>query len=419
MASGEIFGVLAVSLGLGLLVGLQRERSDSALAGIRTFPIITLLGTLMALLAREMPGEGNAVWLLAAGFLGVAVVTFSGNIQAAEAGHRRGGITTEVAILAMYALGAYVVYGPLSVAAVIAGVIVLLLHAKAILHNLTDRIGEKDMRAIMTFVLISMVVLPAVPDHAIESAWGLNPRNAWLMVVLVVGMSLAGYVLFKLVRPGAGTVLAGVLGGLVSSTATTVSYAKRAAGSPGAAASAVTVILIAGTTVYGRVAVEMGLVAPGLLRQAAWPLGAVALVSVALSVVCWLGVGADGEPLPEPENPTELKTALFFAALYAGVFVATAIARDWLGDAGVLVVAGVSGLTDMDAITLSVSRMVSQDQLDATTAWRAVLIAAASNVAFKTALAASLGGKNLRRRLIPFMGIQFAALVAVAALWPG
>jgi len=413
-----MFQILAVSLGLGLLVGLQRERSDSALGGIRTFPLITLLGTVMALLAQELPEPAQGVWLLAAGFLGVAAVTVSENIRPGSAERKRGGITTEIAILAMYALGAFLVYGPLSVAAVVAGVIVLLLHAKELLHRLTGRIGEKDMRAIMTFVLISLVVLPAVPDYAIQSAWGLNPRNVWLMVVLVVGMSLAGYVLFKMVRPEAGTVLAGVFGGLVSSTATTVSYARRSRGSPGAAASAATVILIASTVVYGRVAVEMGLVSPSLLRAAAWPLGIVMLVSAGTALASWFGSRGDSEALPEPENPTELKTALIFAAMYAGVFVATGLARDYLGDWGVFATAAISGLTDMDAITLSVSRMASREELEMATAWRAVLVAAAANVVFKAALASTLGGPELRRRLALFMGIQFAAIVALAVLWP-
>ncbi len=416
-----MFRIVAVSLGLGLLVGLQRERSDSALAGIRTFPLITLLGTILALLTREMPQAAQSGWLLAAGFIGVAAVTFSGNIKGVGTDKSRAGITTEIAILAMYALGAFIVYGPLSVAAVVAGVIVILLHAKSLLHRLADRVGEKDMRAIMTFVLISMVVLPAVPDYAIESAWGLNPRNVWLMVVLVVGMSLAGYVLFKLVRPGAGTVLAGVLGGLVSSTATTVSYARRSRGSPGmggAAASAATVILIATTVVYGRVAVEMGVVSPALLRAAAWPLGIVAVVSAGLAAACWLGTRGGAETLPEPENPTELRTALVFALMYAGVFVATALARGYFGSWGVYATAGISGLTDMDAITLSVSRMASRDELAPATAWRAVLVAAAANVAFKTALASSLGGPELRRRLGLFMAIEFVVIVALAALWP-
>jgi uncharacterized membrane protein (DUF4010 family) len=418
MEPAEMFRIVAVSLGLGMLVGLQRERTDAGLAGIRTFPLITLFGTIMGLLARGAGGGSPDAWVLGAGVLAVAAVTFSGNLKATHSGTVHQGITSEMAILAMYALGAFLVYGPLSVGAVLAGLIVLLLQAKNILHTLAGKIGDKDMRAVMTFVLISLVVLPAVPDRSFPEAWGLNPRNIWLMVVLVVGMSLAGYVVFKFVGKGAGTILAGVLGGLVSSTATTASYARRAGRSPDAATGASAVIFIAGIVVYARVGIEISLVSKELARAAYPALLVAGLASTALAVRCWLSHRRDGGGVPEPENPTELRAALMFAALYSVVLVLVAVAKESFGNAGVYSVAGISGLTDMDAITLSVARMVSKEELGAGAARRAVFIAAGANTLFKACMAASLGGAELRRRLLPLMAIQLAVIAGIVVLWP-
>ncbi len=198
------FQTLGISLGLGLLVGIQRERVDAPLAGVRTFALITLLGTLTGMLALSL-----GPWVVGAGVLAVAITTAMGNILALKQKRNGTGITTEIAILLMYGIGAYLVFGPREVAVVLAGGIAVLLHAKPVMHRFVDRLGESDMRVMMQFVLITLVILPVLPDRDFGPFQVLNPREIWQMVVLVVGISLLGYIALKLYGKGRGIVLSG------------------------------------------------------------------------------------------------------------------------------------------------------------------------------------------------------------------
>ncbi|MCX6907119.1 MAG: MgtC/SapB family protein, partial [Verrucomicrobia bacterium] len=217
------FYLLGIALGLGLLVGLQRERSSAArLAGFRTFPIITVFGTVCALLAQQFGG-----WVLAAGFLAISAVAFTGCQAKMKLGEPEPSLITEMSILLMYAVGAYLTVGPTAVAVTIGGGVAVLLYLKPQLHGLATKIGEADFRAVMQFVLISLVILPVLPNQAYGPYEVLNPHRIWLFVVFIVAISLAGYVAYKFFGQSAGAMISGVLGGLISSTATTVSYARR------------------------------------------------------------------------------------------------------------------------------------------------------------------------------------------------
>jgi uncharacterized membrane protein (DUF4010 family) len=187
------FQTLGVSLGLGLLVGMQRERVQAPLAGVRTFALISLFGTLTAMLSLTL-----GPWLVAAGVLGVAAMTAMGNAVNLKLTRPDPGITTEIAILLMYAIGAYLVLGHVQVAVVLAGGVAVLLHAKPEMHGFVKRLGETDMKAVMQFVLITLVILPILPDRPYGPFQVLNPREIWRMVVLVVAISLGGYVALKL-----------------------------------------------------------------------------------------------------------------------------------------------------------------------------------------------------------------------------
>ena len=182
-----IFQQLAVSLGLGLLLGLERERRGSAIGGIRTFPIISLFGTVCAQVGQTFGG-----WVVAVGMLALAAIVVSANFAQLKKGAIDPGMTTEVAALLLYGVGALIVIGYLAAAVVIAGAMALLLHSKKPLHNFASAVGERDMRAIMQFVLLSLVILPILPseDYGPYGVW--NPFKIWLMVVLIVGISLGG-----------------------------------------------------------------------------------------------------------------------------------------------------------------------------------------------------------------------------------
>lgn len=412
MAETSDLTVLGVSLGLGLLVGLQRERSKSLLAGIRTFPLITLLGTVSAMLAEPL-----GPWFPAAALLAVIGAIIAGNLPRAG-DDSPGGITTEAALLLMFAVGAQLAIGPIEIGIIIAAVTAILLHAKATLHGFVARLGDKDLRAIMQFVLIAMVILPILPDKSYGPLDVLNPRNIWLVVVLVVGMSLGGYVAFRLFGARAGAVLGGILGGLVSSTATTASYSRRVKDSPDHARPAALVIVLATAVVYARVIAEIAAVAPGTLWRIAPPvlsMGAVAVISAL--IFYWRSQKTD-DHLPEPSNPSQLRSALYFAGLYSVVLIAVAAARQYLGPTALYVVAGLSGLTDMDAITLSSARMADRGEIDPVMAGKLILVAAMANLLFKSGIAWILGGARLFKLVAILFAFQFAAGAALLTVAP-
>lgn len=413
MDLNTVFLNLGISLGLGLLVGLQRERVESELAGIRTFPLITLLGTVCALLALRFGG-----WVMAAGLVGLAALVFSANRAKLRAGHVDPGMTTEVAILLMFGVGAFVVVGRLPAAVATGAAVAVLLHFKQPMHRFVQRIGEKDLLAIMQLALISLVILPVLPNRAYGPFAVLNPFKTWLMVVLIVGISLAGYVGYKLLGKNTGTLLAGLLGGAISSTATTVSFARRTRSTPEIGTVAAVVIMIAAAVSFARVIVEVAIVAPRWLHVIGPPLAAELLLMAALAGALWLFGRKANVELAEPENPAELKSALIFGALYAVILFGVAATKHYLGDRGLYAAAVVSGLTDMDAITLSTAQLANADRLTANVAWRIILVAAMANTLFKSILVLAMGDRRLGWRIAAPFAVAIAGGAVLLMVWP-
>ena len=424
-----VFLHLGIALGLGLLVGLQRQRTHSALAGIRTFPLVTLLGTVAALLVEPLGTAG--AWLVGAGLLAVAAMAVIGNVVKLRAGAPDPGLTTEMALLLMYGIGAYLVLGERAVAIALGGGVAVLLHHKEPMHNLAGRIGDEDFRAIIQFVLLSLVILPVLPDRTMGPYAVLNPHDIWRMVVLIVGIGLGGYIAYKLLGERAGTVVGGLLGGVISSTATTVSYARRSrlsgdkasgdevSGQGAAVGLATVVILIASTVVYGRVLLEMAVVARRAFTAMAPPLVAMLAITALVAAVAWVRYRPDRGAMPPQENPSELRPALLFALLYGGILLAVAAAKEHLGDRGLYAVAVLSGLTDMDAITLSTARLVDGDRLDAATGWRLILVASLANLVFKLGIVAVMGRRALLIRVATLFAAALAVGLLILFLWPG
>lgn len=409
----KLFIQVGISLVLGLLVGLQRERTESSVAGIRTFPLIAAYGTLCAWLAGTHGG-----WIIAAGMLALAALLVVGNLARIKTGDVDPGLTTEVAALLLFGVGAYLTIGPMSVAVALGGAIALLLHFKKPLHQFVSRIGETDLKAIMQFALVTLVILPVLPNRAYGPYEVLNPFEIWLMVVLMVCISLAGYVAFKLCGARTGTLLGGLIGGLISSTATTASFARRSVENAGVAKLAALVIMIASSTVFVRVLIEVAAVAPHHFVQIAPPLVTMLGACAMISAGAFHFTRTQSAELTSPRNPAQLKSALVFGALYAAVILAVAAAKDYLGPAGMFVVAVVSGLTDMDAITLSTAQLTDAGRMDVETCWRVILIASLSNLVFKGGIVALLGGRELLRPIAVLFGIALAAGVAILWRWP-
>jgi len=436
--TAKLFQDLGISLILGLLVGLQREKtSPPPVAGMRTFALISVLGTLSAFLAHS---ENLASpWIVAAGFVGVAAVMVMGRLARQQQNDDDMGTTTEVAMLLMFAVGAYVALGPRVVAIAVGAGLAVLLQFKPQLHGFADRLGEKDMKAIMQFVLITCIILPILPhrvpllpDTPLLNV--LNPYETWLMVVLIVGISLGGYVLYKFLGRDAGLALGGLIGGAISSTATTVSYARRTKGEPDAAVLAAIVIMIASSIVYIRVLFEIAVVeltaSPGvegeitlgrlqLLPAAAGPLCIMMAAGLVPVAFLWWKVRREPSTMPEQGNPSEFKSAIIFGVLYAVVLFGLNAARMMQSaEQGMFAVAALSGLTDMDAISLSAARMVKVDQLSPDTGWRLLVIAVMSNLVFKTGLAASLGHRSLVKWIIGLFAVPFVAGGVLLLVWP-
>ncbi|WP_237065240.1 MgtC/SapB family protein [Microbulbifer guangxiensis] len=410
----ETLIAFGIALGLGLLIGLQRERSTDRLGGIRTFPLIALFGALTGRLTQIY----QSPWILAVGILCMTVLILLGNLERLRGEKESTGVTTEISALMMYLLGVFLVIGEKAIAVALGGTIAVLLHLKPSMHQFAQKLPEKDLRAIMQFALISLIILPVLPNQTFGPYDVLNPFKIWLLVVLIVGIGLGGYGAYKLVGARAGTLLSGVIGGLISSTATTVSYARRARENPGIVDLAALVILIASTTIFVRMFVEIAVVAPRIVLEFVPPLATLLLVSL---VVCALGyrfVGQQEYQMPEHGNPAELTPALIFGGLYALVLMAIAAAKDYFGNQGIYVVALISGFTDVDAITLSTANLANQGSLHIDTAWRAMIIATLANMVFKAGAAGMLGGSRLFSRVLLLFALPFIAGLGVIFFWP-
>jgi len=411
--TGEIVRALSLALGLGLLVGLQRQHAGSEYGGIRTFPIITLLGAICGLLAQQWGGI-----IVAGGLVGVAATALISNMLRQADDADRAGQTTEAAALLMFACGALLTTDLQPFAIAVAGLTAVLLHSKAWLHQLAGTLTKRDLQAIMRFAVVSLIVLPLVPDTEFGPYDVLNARTIWWMVVLIVGMGLAGYVAMRVFGERAGGWLSGVLGGLVSSTATTVAYARRVPEHGFSVPLAAWIIIIASAVAAARVIVEVAVVAPKLWLDIAPPLAVFLLLLIVASVVMARRSAQDHIGMPDTGNPAELRSAIVFAAVFALVTLASAAASDALGPDAVYIVAIVSGVVDVDAITLSTAGQAANGSMEADIAWRVILIASMTNLIFKTCIAGAIGSPRLFFQLIVPTGAAVIGGTALLVFWP-
>jgi uncharacterized membrane protein (DUF4010 family) len=418
-----VFVQLGLAVLLGLLVGLQREHAASGAAGLRTFPLITALGTVAAILDR---GCGASGWVLAAALLGVAAVVALAHGWRPQEDEGRRGTTTDFAMLLMFGVGALLTVEHMAEAAMaVGGGVAVLLQFKPELHRLVRKLGDDDLRAIMQFVLITCIILPVLPDQPLDPYGVLRPAEIWLMVVLIVGLGLAGYVAHKFFGAGAGILLGGVLGGTVSSTATTASYARTVRGQPQAIPAAAAVIVIASTVMYVRLLIMLAVVSREFFFRAALPLGLLAVATLLPGLALWFGAfraarRLEAAPAPGPleqSNPSQLKSAVFFGLTYAAVLLGLAVAKEHIGEQAVYVVAAVSGLTDVDALTLSTARMAATDAAILEDGWRLIVVGTLSNFVAKAAIAGLLGGWAFFRRMaLLFLVPLLSGLALLATL---
>jgi len=404
---------IAVSVAAGALIGAEREqahtgRAQSDFGGIRTFPLVALTGTLCALL-RPVFGT----WPLATVLAGIVALIA---VSHARSKDEDVGLTSEVAAIATFMLGAVagtsdlLPDGPryLLVSAV-AAVTMALLALKAFLHGFIARVSEDDVYATAKFVLLALVVIPLLPDRTFGPLDAFNPFKVGLMIALVAGISFAGYVAARLVGGRRGLLVTGLLGGVVSSTAVTLSFAGRAKESPPLLALLAVGIVAASSTMFVRIMVVVAVVDRPLLAALVLPLGMMAAAGYILALMLLhKDTNGKGSPAPVPlHNPFELKRAIQFGLLYAVVLLLAKAAQVYVGNAGLYASAVLAGLADVDAITLSLSEL-HRSGIDASVASTGITLAAITNTLVKAGIALVAGGRPLGARV----GGAFLVVVA-------
>ena len=385
-----------VSLGIGLLIGMERERNPRAKAGLRTFALTSLLGTLCAMLSAQT----GSPWLLVMGFAAVGayiVAAYLGE-QACDA---EPGTTTEAALLVCYALGAMVWHGERELAIMLAIVTTVLLYFKPEMQGAARQLTRRDLVSMLQFAVLTFIILPILPNQNFGPFQSFNPHQTWLMVVLVSGIGLAGYVALRLFGQRYGTLLLGFLGGLVSSTATTLIYARHGKARPELLRLAVAVILLANLVVMVRLMVLSAVLAPRTLPLLLPILGAGLLLGLLVTFLQWRREKTDDLPMLDMVNPTELRTAIGFGLLYAVVLFFASWVSTVVGEKGLYGVAVVAGLTDVDAITLFALRLFSLETIDETQLAITIVIGLLANLGFKLGLIFAIGGRALGLRCVP------------------
>ena len=413
----ELATRLGLALALGFVIGLERgwkerdEGEGQRTAGIRTFSLIGLLGGLFGMLSL-----GGDRILLAAGFVSTSAVmaAFIWRENAREGVY---GATTMVAALVTFALGAVAILGDMRVAAGAGVITVGLLAYKSTLHGFLSRITGQELRSALLLAAMTFIALPLLPDHAIDPWGALNPHQLWLITILIAAVSFVGYVAVKLVGPSRGLVLAAALGGLVSSTVVTLTLARLARDNAARLNLLSGSILAAGGVMMARVLVLAGVINLSLALALAVPLLAAALFQ---GLAAWMLIGRDGRSSAQkPEglvhkNPFLLSEVLKFGAILGVVMLAAAIGKSLFGDSGLMAVAAISGLADVDALTLSVANMGPATPVGIA----AILLTLAVNSAAKAVYAGIAGGSKLGITLFLLNMAAMAVAVACYLLIP-
>jgi uncharacterized membrane protein (DUF4010 family) len=418
MDTTTLFYRFGVALAVGLLVGLQREYAKGGsgtaiFAGERTLALMGLVGCTAAMVADVL----DSAWA----FIGIFLAQ-SGLIAIAHfVDARRGkvGLTTEVAALMTTLAGALCYWDCLPLAVALAVTTTVLLSLKVEMDMFVQRITREDIYATLKFAVITAIVLPVLPNREVVDTPPfdvLNPHKIWLMVVFISGISFLGYLLVKLVGPRHGIGLTGLLGGLVSSTAVTLSFSQRSKRQCGLAKPFALAIMVAWTVMFLRVVVEVAALNSTLLGVLWLPMAASVLAGLGYCVFLYFSQRTAEAGEVQVSNPFELGPAIKFGLIYAVILLASNAAQLYLGNTGLYLSSTLSGLADVDAITLSVAELSWTGGLELSVGARAIVLAAMSNTVVKGGIVLSSGSGALRRALLPGFVLMLVAGVGVAFL---
>lgn len=404
---------LAVALAIGLMIGLERgwkqreEAEGERTAGLRTYTLTSLLGGLCAILSSQTHPA-----FLALSFFGFAIAFSAFSWLEAKSQHNFS-VTGVVAGLLTFALGAYAILGELTVA-VAAGVTVMaILALKQPLHSWLRRITWLEVRSVLILLTMTFLALPLLPDRTVDPWDAINPAEIWLLAILIAAISFAGYVAVRIMGSQAGVALAAAAGGLASSTATTVTLARMAREHPTASPLLAAGILLSGAVMVGRVFIVASALNGALLLPIAWPLGAAGLVLLAVAGFLFLtNRGGDAEhPDLKIRNPFDLGMALKLAGLIALISLLTKWVGAGAGNYGLVALAAISGIADVDAITLSLARE-SRNDIGLSSAALGIAVAVSVNTLAKAGMTFAFG---TRKAGWIVTGASVAAIAAGAA----
>jgi uncharacterized membrane protein (DUF4010 family) len=405
---------LLSALAIGLLVGVERgwaqrdAREGQRIAGVRTYALLGLLGGLIGVVSLD-----TGAVLLAAAFAAVGALVTAAYVISLRANDPDLSITGAVASLATFMLAVVAGRGDIDIAGTGAVVTVVLLGLKPELHGSLERINRDELKAVLKLLVLSVVLLPILPDQAYGPWNAINPRGIWWLVILIAALSFAGYVAVRVFGPTRGIMATGLFGGLASSTALTLHFSRLARRDNDLAPLLGGGILLASATMFLRTLVIVGVVNWQLVPSLVLPLLAMVLVSVASA--SWLGRRAPGATTAQVSalsSPVAIMPALGFGALLALVLILTAAAREWFGASGVMVVATISGFADVDAIAVSMAQTALSDDMDRL-ATAGVVVAATANTASKAIMAGLIGGRGMARHAVA--PILLTTLVGAAA----
>jgi uncharacterized membrane protein (DUF4010 family) len=380
------FQQLFISIGLGLIVGLQREWAESPIAGIRSFSLVSIMGTICGLLSYRL-GSG-IIYLGMSGILGVTLIekiTLMNKIKL----HR--GIVTEVSLLTMFLVGVLVSTGPIILATSIAGLLTVILHVKLELHRFAAKFSKEEIRSIMQFVAITLVIFPILPKTSFGPNNVLNLPQIWLMVIFINGISLMGEIIYKFKGQHNGVIWTGLIGGMISSTATTLNSSRNVSLNKNQYIYYSIIILTSWTTLYFRVFLELISVAPSF--NVTLPLLILIIVSGLSILWVWKKNNSHISDTRMEYHPTGLKTALSFAFFYSLVIYLFAFMKEEMVSPAQSIVAFISGIVDVDAITLSTGRLVEKGIISKEKGYQHFFLALFANLLFKGAISLVIGGR--------------------------
>ena len=406
---------LGISLLLGLIIGIQRgwvqrdEVGGRRVAGVRTYALIGLLGGISALLA-----EHYDVLILVGMGLGLAVLVTTA-YRSSQRIRPDVSITGAVSSLLTFSFGSLAVAGYVAPAAAAAVVTAMMLDFKPELHGLLRHIREQELDAGLKLLLISVVMLPLLPNRGFGPWGAINPYEVWWMVVLIAGISFVGYCAVKIGGARKGILFTGLFAGLASSTALTLHYSRISRNNEALCPLLASGILTACGTMFPRVLLICSLINPVLGFRLFWPIVIMTLLVYLPAAFIWWRHARVTVDQPEmSQNPLELNSAMLFGFILLVIILLSHALWAWLGNAGIYLLAGISGLSDVDAITLSLTRMSTQD-LSPVIAARAIAIATVINSLVKAGLTVGIGNRALAIRVA--VPLVIAGSGGMACVW--